>query len=89
MEKRRCFGENKYPLNGILEAYRPYIKNNLDLQSSRYSTTDPFEWFAENFALYTIGDTKRMNVEALKLIKAIDEKKNLKDAGLIIKESEI
>jgi hypothetical protein len=87
--RRVQFGENKYPLNGILQAYRPYIKNNLDLQCSRYSTTDPYEWFAENFALYLQGETKRMNEEALKLIKAIDEKKNLKDAGLIIKETEV
>jgi hypothetical protein len=83
------FGSERYALNDVLEAYRPYIKKNLDIQASRYSTSDPYEWFAENFALYLQQDTKRMNVEALKLITAVDKGIDLKDAGLIIKESDL
>lgn len=40
-----------------------------DAQPSRYSNKDQYEWFAENFALYMMGNRKLVDDDLIKLIE--------------------
>jgi SPP1 gp7 family putative phage head morphogenesis protein len=42
-----------------------------DLQASKYGTTDQYEWFAENFALYMMGKRDLVDADAAKLIERL------------------
>ncbi len=46
-------------------------KADKDRQASKYSTTDEFEWFAENFALYMMDKRKLVDPDAAKLIEEL------------------
>jgi SPP1 gp7 family putative phage head morphogenesis protein len=46
-------------------------KSERDKQASKYSTTDGYEWFAENFALYMMGKRDLVDPDAIKLIEEL------------------
>jgi hypothetical protein len=46
-------------------------KSDRNRQASKYSTTNEFEWFAENFALYMMDKRNLVDPDAIKLIEEL------------------
>lgn len=63
---------DKPPIEKRLKQIWAYkSKPERDRQASKYSTTDGFEWFAENFALYMMGKRDLVDPDAIKLIEEL------------------
>ena len=55
----------------LITYYRQALHNRGKTQASRYSLTNEHEWFAENFALFTLGRRDLVDETALALIQRI------------------
>lgn len=63
--------------NELMTIWRRKTMAEKDRQPSKYGTTDPYEYFAENFSLYMMGKRDLVDPDAAKLIeRLLDEQAN-------------
>lgn len=74
---RRQFG--KPPLERELMVH--FRQASRDRMFSQYGKSDPFEWFAENFAMYALGRLDLIEPEARTLLERIFDGTYLRDLG--------
>ena len=55
----------------LIDLWAKVKRDRKDRQASKYGTTDPYEWFAENFALYMMDKRDLVDDDAAKLIERL------------------